>query len=465
MTPSVEVKINKHSLCFRKTKKRRFGQQHVGGNLDPRNPSKFYWAVQPPNSADPRNAIFLDKCLLLCTIFGLLQNDYFYSNRKNKKFLYVQGIHSKFENKRKHAFDILSRELSQLFSVTKLLTNGPYQLQATVEILHQSYKCQFFVFSGYTGKKKLSFMYPLEYDDTLIPIYLYQSAFDTGHIIFIKNLNSYFRANYIICFQCKRQFSSFGFRHMCSKRPCCFACRRFYQTKDSYVHEKLFNQFCNKFVTLEKAELCNLCNVTVYSQHCLKGHRKLCNGQGHFGFKCLKCNRFKYASKDSTSNSMKANHACEDSAICRYCFKPKENQHLCKLKDIPYPNFHNRLGFFTIEFDESDENHSSIFLALFYVEEESRGNFKKYVITDPNYRFNNNDEDFFVNYFTPNTENTSFELFKQQKNKKVSDDFKRNLKKVTEGSQNLCSRLISFILSRSNTTYICQDTDGKMMVN
>ena len=87
-----------------------------------------------------------------------------------------------------HARNILIRELQQLLLVTKLKTTGPYQLQATVEILHKEYKCQFFVFTNSTLKQKLHFMYPTEYNDELIPIYLHQNYSDENHLIYIKNL-------------------------------------------------------------------------------------------------------------------------------------------------------------------------------------------------------------------------------------------------------------------------------------
>jgi len=216
------------------------------------------------------------------------------------------------------------RELEELFKVTKLQTLGPYHLQLTCQMLHETYKVQFFVFGNSTTRHKLNYMFPEKYNDELIPIYLYQRYDDPNHLIYIKNLRSYFKANYSICFECKKTFRTHTYRHLCTQRATCFACRRFFQSDTTYLHEKLKSNFCNKLVSIEPFLKCDICKCILYSQHCLKGHRQFCNGTlGRFGWKCDKCNKFIYASGNQTSTVIRNSHVCSNGTTCKFCLTLK----------------------------------------------------------------------------------------------------------------------------------------------
>jgi len=454
-------------LSTKKKKQRnKFGKKHVGGKNS--KPSMYYWAIEPKisNLSVQYQSSFLNKCLLICTIFGLLQHLFYESKRKNKLFLYASNINSKFDRKKSQACKIIQSELDKLFSVTKLQTIGPYHIQSTMKILSISYKCQFFVFTSNTGKHKLSYLYPSVYDDSLKPIYLYMPKsnqdLSEDHFIFIRNLNSYFRNNYISCFVCKKSFSSLSYKHMCSLRPTCFACRRFFQNESSYINEKLEKLFCDKLTTSEQAFLCDICQCTVYSQHCYKGHKLVCNGQGHFGYKCLVCGKFTYASKTMTSQYLKTHHVCDNFVKCKYCYKIKENDHLCKLSRTKLQTSHNRLAFFHLEFDQLDDFAIEPILMLSYLEQGRRGTFKKYCISKTNYNSSCTDDQFEFVYFPPNVPNTEFENLKVSC--KITQDFIAKNAKLSL-AQNFKSKLTYFFLSSSNTTFVCQDFDGKVMVN
>jgi len=445
----------------RKTQKNKFGKKHVGSK---KNKKKIpYWALEPQleNLSTYYQQEFTNKCLLICTIFSLLQHLYFESNKKNYKFLYLSNINSKFERKKLQACKILSSQLDEMFSVTKLQTIGPYNVQITVKMLSETYKCQFFVFSGSTGRKKIAFMYPSQYDDSLKPIYLQVSHSDPNHFIFIRNLNSYFRQNYVICFECKKSFSSMAYKHLCSKRKTCFACRRFFCTKATYMHDNLLKHFCDRLITKEKEFLCKICNVTLYSKHCYQGHRLACNGLGHYGFRCLSCSSFTYASKHMTSGYLKATHVCSSNKTCKFCYSFKEVDHLCKLSQTKVSKWHNRLGFFDLQYLVMDDKSIQSIFAVFYLEQESRGNFQKYFITDMNINSSCTDDRFFVQYFPPNTLNTDFTALKLTK--KVTNDFVSKLENLSRWTD-FTSKLIFFIISSTNTTFVCQDGDGTIMV-
>lgn len=374
-------------------------------------------------------------------------------------------MHSTFKHKSTLAYKILREELNDLFMVTKLQQTGPYQLQSTVKILSETYKCQFFIFSGYTGKRKLCYMFPDNYDDTFLPVFLYQPMNEPSHLIFIKNLNSYFRANYSVCFQCKKQFSSFLRKHLCPQRPTCFACRRFFKSANTCTNEQIDDRFCDKFTTIENEFVCKICNVNVYSQHCLKGHKRLCNGLGRFGYKCLDCKKFRYVSNE-TSDILRKNHVCDDKPFCKFCYQLKDTDHLCKLRASKFPKFHNRLAFINLEleFDETELSKNILF-ALIYKEEEQRGLFHPTVIADDSEIVSSNSDIIVYDYFLSETKNTSFALLDQHKKSKKSADFNLHFAKISSEKDNdISKQLISFLLSSENTTFICQDSDGKQMV-
>ena len=407
---------------------------------------------------------FRNKCLLICTIFGLLQALFFYTKKENKLFSYLNNINSKFERKKKQACKILLAELEKVFSVTKLQVLGPYHVQTTMKILNECYKVQFFVFTGNTGKQKLMELYPPKYDDSLIPIYLYMPHSDQTHFIYIKNLNSYFRANYNTCFECKKTYSSIYYRHLCSQRPTCFACRRFFSSESTYLNEKLIKQFCDKLTTNEKEFLCPICNVSLFSQHCYKGHKQLCNGQGHFGYKCTECNKFTYASKDLTSQYIQANHECSNLGICKFCFKFKEEDHICKLSRTKFTKYHNRLAFLVLEVETLCDFSIEPILALIYLEQGQRGKFQKYIISYDDFNSSSMGEEFQFDYFPTSACHTEFADLNIRQKPKITQDYVIALDKLRE-SNDFKEKIVNFILSSSNTTFVCQDFEGKIMVS
>jgi len=260
----------------------------------------YKWSIDVPQVKT-----FINKCLLTCTILALTQLSFFESNRKDKRFLYLSGIKSIIESKRKYAFKILEDELEKLFSVTNLKRTGPYNLSTTVIILGAIYKCQFFVFESFNHSAKLSFMYPNTYDDSLKPIFLFRPEFNSDHLIFIKNINSFFRSNSYICLGCLRSFKRLKDSrspHLCKNKKSCFACRCFYQSKSTYINEFNDKQFCDRYIALEESSfLCPICNCQIFSQKCYKNHKRICKGQGYFGYKCTDCNRFSYCQNNTTS--------------------------------------------------------------------------------------------------------------------------------------------------------------------
>jgi hypothetical protein len=168
-------------------------KKHFGAKDNVERKYNFYWALDvPTNFAGESLLNFFDnKCLLICTALGLLQNQYLESSHKgNRTFLHIQeGIKSSNQTKQKKAANLLANEVHNIILKTNLVESGPYELESTTELLSQHFKCQFIIFNGINNMNKLLYMFPKDYDDSLMPIYLYNPAGNNNHFVYIKKLS------------------------------------------------------------------------------------------------------------------------------------------------------------------------------------------------------------------------------------------------------------------------------------
>ena len=346
----------------------------------------------------------------------------------------------------------MEKELEKLFSCTNLKQSGPYELKATIILLSETYKCQFFIFDGINNSSKLYYMYPEAYNDTMKPIFLYRPQFDSNHVIFIRHLNAFFKANSFVCFACFRVFKrnrESRSSHLCKKRL------TFFQTSETYLNPIITSNFCDKLITNETSFLCSKCNCQIYSQKCLLGHKRFCKGAGYFGYKCLDCKKFTYC-RNNTSSDVKAAHICSEGRTCRNCFLIKENWHQCPMKLEKPHDFHVRLSFFKIIFDDFNDP----LFAIFYREEKERGNFNKYIFFEKDLG-NDIFEENYLNekYFNPDWNiDISF-----KSGSKLSDKstFFQQLESLKRES-NLSAKVLCFTLNENfgYTTYICEDSSS-----
>ena len=478
---------NNQKPKMNKKRTKAFYKKHFGSRIKANKRYNYYWALDVPDSfeKEPSPNIFKNKCLLTATILGLLQNEYFKSNRKDKRFLHLQNINSINAEKKNHAAKILLNELNLLQVKTNINNEGPFPLEATTKLLSEIYKCQFFIFDGLHNSNKLIYMFPEKFCDELIPIHFYQPNDSKNHLVFIRNLNSYFKANVRICFGCKKIFKTHNYRHLCPKKPTCFSCRRFFQTSSTYIHEKLESNFCDKNTTKEKSFTCFRCNVTCYSKHCFKGHKLICSGIGNFGFKCLKCNKFTYRYSNLTTEDLKLSHICGEHKSCIFCREPKTKDHLCKLKTEILASNKYPLAFFKMSFFNSSsgdcflctelrisnpnifcDQHSSTLLdepnlAILYHEENECGNFTKYEINSWNFDLH---VQITPNFFNYNYSDGKELTISQLKSSKKTQDFTRNLETLQKKTCFLLSdKLLQIIFTNKwhNTTFVCQDEDSQ----
>lgn len=435
------------------------------GNSRPEN---HRWAI---DVSIKLNEFFENKCLLLCTILGLLQHSYFESNKKDRRFISASQINSSCDTKALRASQILEKQLNNLFSVTNLKRTGPYQLNGTLKLLSKFYKIQFFIFDGITNSSRLFTSYPSSFNPSLKPIFLYKSFSNPNHLLFIKNLNSYFRSNLYVCLGCKRSFKTKLNMHMCKVVKACFACRRFFQKGDTYMHEKLKLLFCDRYLTQEASKQCEICHCTVYSMHCAKRHKRYCNGKGNFGFKCNDCNHFFYATSGKNTLQLKEEHYCSQSRRCKVCHEPKDIDHLCRLRPENYPQSHCRLAFFSIVAEEKSLDNDFSFIPLFAVilrEEAERGNFTKYNISNSDLFDDSTKSKFYqFDYFSKfHIKNFSFSNANCMK-VKVTEDFRTNKEKImTKDNPDCSEKLLAFFLSEQykNTTYLCDDSKSFILM-
>ena len=449
------------SVPPRKNRKRKFGRIHVGSPLISKSSYNPKWAFEIPLSDFNHEQIFFlnEKCLLICTILGLLQNLFFQSNSVDTRFLLLSKLRSKFKKQRDLAFVLLKKELEELFSVVKIQKTGPYELKSTIKLLHKAYKCSFFVFNGTFNSTKLFFSYPDDYDDSLIPIFLFKPNFEP-HVIFICNLNYYFGSNFTTCLACKRSFKTNYNQHICKNKECCFSCRKHLQSHQTFIHKILEKNFCDKNLSTEDIVHCQICNLPLYSVRCQINHRKICNGKGKFGYYCLDCKKF-IAGKDSAL--LKSKHICTDSPMCKFCFQPRNLDHLCQLKRARFPQGNPRLAFLTMDFFASDNDAilmDQIPCIASVLREETRSNFQKYLFKNNELHCANVFSDSVtIDYLPHSLENAQFEKKDLKRNGLLSNKIRHFKSKFKD---DCLSKLLRFILDPdySCTTYICQDTDS-----
>ena len=245
------MKYKKNIKESKKSKKIR--RKHFGARIHATKKYNYFWALDVPDSYpnEPSKNIFKDKCLLTSTILALLQNQFYKSNRTDKRFLHVQNINSTSMTKQNHAGNILLKELKELFQKTKLLENGPYILESTVKTLSKIYGCQFFIFDGLDNSNKIIFQFPDKYDDTLIPIYLYQPNDSRNHLVFIRHLNSYFKANVKVCFPCKQIFLTYNYKHLCSQKKVALVVVDFFVRKKHIYMKNSLHYFVIKILLMK----------------------------------------------------------------------------------------------------------------------------------------------------------------------------------------------------------------------
>lgn len=460
-----------------------------------------YWVIDIPKTLNcGLENIFQNHCLITGVIFGILQHAYNESEFKDKRFLYAQQITSNVQNKQKYAYHIIEQEFVSLSNIINLNENSSFETLAP--LLSRHFQCQLFVFSGMEYNSKIKSMYPEIYDDTLKPIFLYEPFNEENHVVFIRHLNSYFRNNLKVCLASKKTFKYVRYQHLCPNKSTCFSCRRF-SSNNTYINSLTRVNFCNGNIVEECPFKCLNCNLTLFSQQCYEGHKKLCGKNGHYGFKCTSCNKFYYKSNcASTSAQLKISHKCGDKC-CKMCHEMfnSTDAHLCKLKKVNLKNqVYPKLAFFALSFSNSsagncyfcfeirkqyclqnnidwDKMLTSLAFPNLYCDIHKNSS----LIFEPNMVsiYFENEMGIFDNYLL------SFQNVKKQQNvfsysysEQLLKQHKKSTKKTFDLQQRLASikevenkttgqNLINLLCDKmwTNTTFICQDSENTILVS
>ena len=444
------------------TKKRKLNSRnYVGGRRD-QNIFSQLWGIDiqaSPN--DTLTAPFHNKCVLTCAILGKLQNDYLKS--KDTSFLIARMINSTVAQKKKYACKLMIDRLTSLIDILQLAPNGPYELHSTLKLLSEHWRCQFFVFSGISqAKSKLSYCFPSTYNDALMPIYLYQPHGE-NHVIYIQNIDSYYRHNGKLCLGCMQTFKGVRYRHFCKSKRSCFACHRYLQTPSTYIHCKLNRHFCNVNISPEIFSTCERCNCKILSQSCLKAHKLLCYSNGYFGWFCDQCQKFTYSVNNLASNEMKKRHVCGSLRNCRYCYLPQEEDHICLIRKEKCHKYHSRLGFCQFQFFAENE----LLIALIYREEKERGSFTKYSFFCEKLNLKDaKDDTFSYDYIKGAVPEKQLQFKIPKPNPKRSFDFINNYEKLCREVESIERNLLLHFLEKNDfATYIVTDHNDIIMVS
>jgi hypothetical protein len=321
--------------------------------------TRYAWAINIPKGYPENPNYFEGKCFFISCILGVLQNNYFATKKKDERYLVAQGINRKSLKEKNKAGLLLHQEYSVLCN---LINNGNDILSTNIEfwgpIIAQHLKAQIIIFEETSNNFHLKVMYPNVYNDSLQPIYLF-APFNSnlvGHLMFIRDINGYFKFKSLLCLSCKKVSKC---QHKCIYQNNCFVCRRPFQKPSTYCHEKLEKNFCDVNISVfsKVYKKCDKCNLESNTYRCWIGHKKFCKGKGNLGLKCDKCQRFTFRVNGMSSKTLELNHKCGNIA----CFKCGEFYnslddnliHLCPLAKEKRTKFLPHLAF--LYFDCNDD--------------------------------------------------------------------------------------------------------------
>jgi hypothetical protein len=176
--------------------------------------NRLSWAIEVPNGFTKNPNIFQGECFLTSIVLGHLQNEYFKSNKKDRRFIYAQNINSKRQKSKNYAGKIILKELTKLKKELNI-SQGPHEIESIASSICNHLNCQIFIFSGFGNSTNLKRMFPKTLDDSLEPIYLFETQ--VNHVIFIRHISVFFSRNRKICIYCKKSFKSSRFLHRCDR--------------------------------------------------------------------------------------------------------------------------------------------------------------------------------------------------------------------------------------------------------
>ena len=419
---------------------------------------KNFWAIDIQQDSHPSDNYLNDKCLLASIVLGHFQNNFFES--KDNRFQFASNINSTIQRKRIHAYNTIKAQVLLLVDYLNDENIFDYHnLDKVAPMVHKVLDCQIFVFSGFDYK--IQYMYPKLFDESLRPIYLFNSNDSLEHIVFIKNLKCFFNSSKVkSCFFCKNAFKTINTDHQCEKRPTCRACKRHFSDKKKQPSKMLFGNFCSKpeVESNDIIETCTVCNVKLLNQHCKFYHSKLCGRKGCLGYYCQQCDKFiERTNGINNAEQISEIHKCNE-RFCRLCkMYFSENNHLCQLKHITFKEENFCLAFLTMEFvcekDNSPVTNETPNIIVIYKEQQpSSGSFDSFTISD----FAKNmakDSNAFYNDYCPHKGQSISKL-------KISKTFDQKLTLAEKLDGTVLEKFVGLLCQWTSVTILCADENG-----
>ena len=137
----------------------------------------------------------------------------------------------------------------------------------------------------------------------------------------------------------------------------CFCCRKLEMQKLTYIDKENISDYCSAKIKPDIAVICSSCNLSIIQLACFERHKKSRCKQGYM---CLECNRYiSVTTTEKTTEAIKENHRC-DTVLCTVCFTNVQHisTHICKIAKCALPVEFSNLAFFSIAYEEMDENSS-----------------------------------------------------------------------------------------------------------
>ena len=304
------------------------------------------------------NIEFVNKCLLTHIILGKLQHEARASQNFAQLALLLSLCKKQKNNYEKHhftkkrrslqseasvkasqkkGFKLLKTKVDELILACDLHHSGPYNVHEVVPKICEFYDIQVHVICGLQTKNASVLSFPPQFDDTKLQIILEKTS--QQHVTLISNLKTFFRHHKKrLCFECCKTFHQ-TYRHFCTKKSVCFACRRFFCTKETNFQNDKYFEYCDSQIEdkfLAVPSICNLCNMVCLTANCEKGHKNQCGviktSKGRMGFYCNTCRKhFRHGFLNS--EDAKNNHVCSVGiSRCYNCKFLKEENHQCPIK-------------------------------------------------------------------------------------------------------------------------------------
>lgn len=433
----------------------------------PKNQSKNFWAIDLQESDCLPSEYLNDKCLLTSIVLGHLQNCLLEKN--DKRYDYAKKILEKSPRKCHHAFNTVKDTVDLCLDYLKGENVFDYcNLDQVAPVVHTALNCQIIIFSGFDNT--IRYMYPETFDESLRPIFLFDSDDNTNHIIFIKNLRSFFNASKLkTCLFCKTTFKTLNQDHQCSIRPTCRSCKRHFSVDEKSPCQFFKDYFCGKTLSEDLTDkFCKVCKSKPLSKQCALLHSKVCGKVGRLGYQCPKCNKFIFTTKrQKNAKEIKINHSC-DEKFCKLCKKyhNEEHNHLCKLHEVNFNNFANQatqLGFLTMEFlTESESSPVSDevpnMIILYKENKPLSGVFDSFTLNDFNKEVITTLSAFSQNYC--DSEGKLQRPLGQTKKVAKMLHHKLNQAQAKNSQQSLLDKLVGLITQWRSVTLICSDENG-----